>query len=143
MPRTIVQNKKDTRTKGQKQKEFLTKLSDLVSVSATAKSIGIGRQTVYDWLNNDPKFKIKYEAVIEQASQKLEDEAVRRAFEGISKPVYQGGKKVGTIKEYSDTLLIVLLKARLPEKYKDRTEQKIDLGSDATVVIGGKPLNKE
>ena len=40
----------------------------------------------------------------------LETEAWRRAVKGTKKPVYQGGKKVGTITEYSNTLLMFLIK---------------------------------
>lgn len=125
MPRTIVHIKRDKRPKGKKQTEFITHLIDLVSVTRAAKKTRIGRQTVYDWIKNDPDFKIAFESACDIATAKLEDEAVRRAYEGTLKPVYQGGAKVGTIREYSDTLLIVLLKARAPEKYKDRFSGEI------------------
>jgi hypothetical protein len=32
------------------------------------------------------------------------------AYEGVERPVYEGGKKVGVVQEYSDTLLIFLSK---------------------------------
>ena len=50
----------------------------------------------------------------------LEDEARRRALQGVEKPVFREGRQVGTVTEYSDTLLIFLLKARRPEKFRDR-----------------------
>ena len=34
-------------------------------------------------------------------------------------PVYQGGKKVGSVRKYSDLLLIFLLKAAAPETDRD------------------------
>ncbi len=49
----------------------------------------------------------------------LEAEARRRAVEGVRKPVYCRGEIVGTVKEYSDTLLIFLMKGARPEKYRD------------------------
>ena len=49
---------------------------------------------------------------------RLEDEAHRRAVEGYNpRPVYHKGKKVGEIREYSDSLLALLLKSRRPEVY--------------------------
>lgn len=48
-----------------------------------------------------------------------EGELHRRAFKGVLKPVYQGGARVGSIREYSDTLAIFLMKAHRPEKYRD------------------------
>jgi hypothetical protein len=55
-------------------------------------------------------------------ADQLEQEARRRAHDGVRKPVYQGGKRVGYIQEYSDTLLIFLLKGLRPEKYRERFE---------------------
>ena len=56
---------------------------------------------------------------MESAVDDLEAEAWRRAKEGVEKPVFQGGKQVGVIREYSDTLMATLLKAHRPEKYRE------------------------
>ena len=47
---------------------------------------------------------------------------MRRASEGTLKPVFYQGKMCGEIREYSDTLLIFLLKARRPETYRERSD---------------------
>lgn len=122
MAPTIRQLKTDHRTKKQIQDEFLTIFGEVVAVTKAAKKARVHRSTIYEWINKDTAFKTKFEAACQVALGALEDEAVRRAFDGTNRPVYQGGKKVGAIKEYSDTLLIVLLKARAPEKYKERQE---------------------
>ncbi|OOQ57160.1 hypothetical protein BC343_16705 [Mucilaginibacter pedocola] len=44
------------------------------------------------------------------------------AIHGTDKPVYHGGKLIGKVKDYSDTLLMFLLKAKRPETYKDRAD---------------------
>lgn len=124
MPQTIRQLKKDKRTKKKKQADFMAAFVELVSVTRAAKRAKIHRTIVYDWIRDDPDFEAAYDAACKIATGRLEDEAVRRAFEGTLKPVYQGGKLAGKIREYSDTLLIVLLKARAPEKYKERVDQK-------------------
>ncbi len=41
---------------------------------------------------------------------------------GVLRPVFQGGKHVGDIREYSDTLLQFLLKGERPEKFRERYE---------------------
>jgi hypothetical protein len=41
------------------------------------------------------------------------------------KPVFQNGEQVGVIREYSDTLLIFLLKGHRPERFKDRRETQV------------------
>jgi hypothetical protein len=55
---------------------------------------------------------------VAEGVDRLEDEAHRRAVEGYNpRPVYHKGKKVGEIREYSDSLLALLLKSRRPEVY--------------------------
>ena len=74
----------------------------------------------------------------EQATQTLEDEAVRRAVEGVRRPVLYRGKQVHVLGEplfeigYSDELLIRLLEAFNPEKYCRRVEQinLVDIDAD-------------
>jgi hypothetical protein len=61
----------------------------------------------------------------------LEDEAVRRAVDGVRKPIFYKGKPIricGEIvyeTEYSDTLLIQLLKAYYPEKFGDKPQVQV------------------
>lgn len=138
MPPTVRQLKKDDRTTEQKQMEFLEAFVELISVSRAAKKAKLSYRTiVYDWIRDDADFKKAYERACEIATFKLEDEAIRRAFEGTLKPVYQGGKKIGTIREYSDTLLIVLLKARAPEKYKERSSSELTGKNGGPIEVNG------
>lgn len=120
MPRTIGHPKKGKPSKKKQQADFIRWLEEYASVSRAAKKAKVPRSNIYEWLKVDPEFKTKFDEACELAIAALEDEAVRRAHEGTMKPIYQQGKKVGSVREYSDTLLIVLLKARAPQKYKDR-----------------------
>jgi hypothetical protein len=93
-------------------------------VTATCQATNIGRSTIYEWMHDDPDFaKAKLEAENE-AIELLEAEARRRAFEGTEKPIYQGGKLAGKVREYSDTLMIFILKAKRPE-YRDKITNEI------------------
>jgi hypothetical protein len=118
MPRTIAH--KDKRTAKKRKKDFLLKLEATASMTRAAKLSNVPRRTVYDWIDNDEDFVKDLEKSKLIAVEALEDEALRRAFEGTERPVYQGGKKVGKIREYSDTLMVMLMKGNLPEKYKER-----------------------
>lgn len=110
-----------TRRTVEKQRDaFLDALAQTANVSAACKAAKVPRRTAYDWKDADPEFRKAWDAALELGTDALEDEAVRRAHEGTLKPVYQGGKKVGTIREYSDTLLIFMLKGRRPDRFKDR-----------------------
>ncbi|HOS78432.1 MAG TPA: hypothetical protein PLL15_10325 [Syntrophales bacterium] len=78
--------------------------------------------SVYTWKNQS---MIEMLRLIEEYRKdahlrKLEDEAERRAVEGVEEDVFSPhGKKVGKRRVYSDTLLVKLLKATAPEKYAD------------------------
>lgn len=138
MAPTIRQLKTDNRTPQEKQLAFLEAFVELVSVTRAAKKARIYRTIVYDWIRDDAEFKKAYERACEIATFKLEDEAIRRAYEGTLRPVFQGGEKVGSIREYSDTLLIVLLKARAPEKYKERTSSELTGKGGGPIEVNGK-----
>lgn len=90
----------------------------------------IARSTVYDWRADDATFAAEWDAALDQAADTMEREAFRRAVEGVDEPVYgslgqgMGSGEVGQIRKYSDTLLIFLLKAARPEKFRERTEQQ-------------------
>lgn len=113
--------KKDTRTKRQQQKDFLVELEKCGNITAACKLSKIDRKAVYRW-KADPAFIVEFEESLSLGIDAIEDEATRRAFEGVKKPVFQQGRRVGYVQEYSDTLMIFLLKGRRPEIFKDRHE---------------------
>lgn len=91
-------------------------------VLRAAKSAKVGRRTVYEWLERDAVFKGLYDEAYQDANDAMEEEARRRGEDGVPEPVYQGGKLVGHIQKYSDTLLITMLKARRPDVFRERIE---------------------
>ncbi len=107
-----------------KKGAMLTALAKTGNVTSAAKAAKIDRDTHYEWLKTDADYAIAVDAAMEQAADLLEAEARRRAETGVLEPVYQSGEKVGTIRRYSDTLLIFLLKGARPEKYRERAEVK-------------------
>lgn len=88
-----------------------------------AAAAGVGRTTIFDWRREDKAFAEAWEAAVDEGTDVLEQEAHRRAVEGVSRPVYQGKELVGHVQEYSDTLLILMMKGRRPERYNtDRVQ---------------------
>lgn len=108
-----------------KKRAFLAAYSQVANIGKAAIVADCARYSHYLWLRDDPGYAEAFRKAKELACDSLEDEAVRRAHEGIDKPVYQGGKKVGVVREYSDTLLIFLLKGAMPDKYRERISQEI------------------
>ena len=105
-----------------KKATILQALATGASVTAAVKKASVSRASAYTWRDDDPAFRDAWDMAIESGTDLMEDEARRRAVKGVAKPVYQGGQRVGAVQEYSDTLLIFLLKGRRPEKFRDRVE---------------------
>ena len=99
------------------QRRVLEALAQGKSPTYAAKEAGVSRAIAYRWRQRDPKFATAWDEAVAEGVDQLEDEAHRRAVEGVDRPVYQGGVRVGEIKTYSDSLLTLLLKSRRPEVF--------------------------
>ncbi len=103
-----------------KRQAFLAALAETANVLKSSEIAKIARRTAYDWKSADSEFAEAWERALDIGADALEDEAVRRAVEGVDEPVFYQGKACGVVRKYSDTLLIFLLKGRRPEKYRNR-----------------------
>jgi len=104
-----------------RQKHFLKALSESGSVRTAAAVAGTSRTRVYELRKADPAFAAAWDEAEEIATDRLEEEARRRALEGVPEPLVSAGKLVRgddgqpiTIRRYSDRLLTELLRARRP-----------------------------
>jgi hypothetical protein len=100
--------------------EFLEQLKVTCNVTKACELSGLARTSAYEWRDDDKDFAAEWQKSLDVAADLLEEEAVRRARDGTRKPVFQGGELVGHVQEYSDTLMIFLLKGAKPKKYNDR-----------------------
>lgn len=135
-----------------KKEAFLAAFRINGNVSQSAAAAEISRTSVYQWLESDEDFKAEFEDAREEAADRLEQEARRRAEEGVRKAKFYQGKPImvpvlgddGELKrdnngelvmtpyvehEYSDTLLIVLLKANRPEKFRENISHDHNLNN--------------
>ena len=108
------------------KRAFLVALSETGNITGASKITGIARKTHYNWMQTDSDYAAAYKVALEQAAENLESEARRRAVQGTSKPVFYKGEECGVVQEYSDTLLIFLLKGAMPEKYAERYQGNVD-----------------
>jgi hypothetical protein len=104
------------------------------NVTRACEAVDICRMTAYEWRDEDPAFAADWERCKAAGLDALEDEATRRAFDGVAEPVFHQGVPVGTVQKYSDTLAIFLLKGGKPEKYKDRVEHSGTVDIAARIV---------
>lgn len=111
---------------------FLEALMRCGNVTAAAAAAGISRDTLYNHRRRDADFAAAWEAAAELGADALEDEARRRAHDGVDEPLTCAkGLVLGEdgapmlVKKYSDTLLIFLLKGARPQKYRDRAQVEV------------------
>src|ERR1044071_5503839 len=112
-----------------RKRAFLEAFRLNANVSGAARAADIDRSTPYGWAKDDPEFKAAMEAAEQEAADRLEAEAFRRAHDGVDEYVTSGGKLIRDDdglpllhRRYSDQLMITLLKAHRPERFKDRQQ---------------------
>ena len=88
---------------------FLDALAETGMVRAAAARAGIPRGALYRRRSADAAFAAAWADALDASLDGLRDEAVRRAFEGEEQPVWYRGAVVGSVRQYSDALLIYLL----------------------------------
>lgn len=95
------------------------------NITAACEEAQIHRQYIYLLEGENEDFARDFRTAQRQGLAVLEDEARRRAYVGCVKPVFYQGQVCGTVQEYSDTLMIFLLKGGMPEKYRENTNVKV------------------
>lgn len=95
---------------------FLLTLRENGNVRAACEQAGISRKTAYQHREASKEFMAQWDEALEDAIDTLEEEARKRATNN------------------SDTLLIFLLKAHRPDKYRETTRQE-HTGKDGGVIM--------
>lgn len=112
---------------------FLAELAKTGNVAKSARKAKIERKSAYRLKDSDEAFRLAWEEALEVSVEWLEAEARRRAADGFLEPQFFAGSKCGSIRKYSDTLLIFLLKAHNPKKYRDN--YRVELAGDASAPV--------
>ena len=98
------------------------------NVLKAARAARIARVTHYRWLDEDPTYPVRFKDAMRIGIRTLEDEAVRRAHEGVKKLVLYKGKPIrvnGELvyeTEYDSQLLMFLLKACDRKRFGDKPD---------------------
>lgn len=115
----------------EKATAFCAALAETGIVSKACTAVEISRRTAYNWREEKPEFAEAWDRALKIGITALEDEAHRRAFDGVTEPVFHQGVECGRLRKYSDTLAIFLLKAHNPEKYRENS--KVELSGHLAV----------
>lgn len=124
-----------------KQQRYFACLAEGWSKTRASAAAGVNASTIAYHRKTNPEFVEQEFEATQRGTDRIEDEATRRAVEGVAEPVYQGGQLVGEVQRYSDQLMGLLLRGRRPERYKDRVEQSgnvvlTDQMSDRKLAMG-------
>ena len=106
--------------------KFIASLAEHGVVQQACEESGVGRSSAYKHRQEDSDFAEAWDEAVEASTDLMIAEARRRAVQGVDEPVFYGGSRVGTIRKYSDSLLMFLIKARRPE-YRDSQGAKDQL----------------
>lgn len=118
--RNTAANPKDFGPKRSPEKEeaALAVIRAGYSMAKAATAIGVSRETLQNWRDDDKSdFARRFKDAQQHGADIIEDEAVRRAVEGVDKAVFHQGEVVGHHKEFSDGLMTLMLRGLRPERY--------------------------
>ena len=105
----------------QRQVDFIAALADSGCVEQAAREVGMSARSCYR-LRRSPgseNFAAAWEAALAQAARSLVDLAFERAINGSDEPVFdKDGHRVGRRMRHNDRLLMFLLRAYMPERFR-------------------------
>lgn len=113
------------------------------------RAAGVSRDAVYHWRETSEWFETLYQVAIEEAADRIEAEAIRRAVDGYDEPViYQGmptlvtdpntgEQRQLTVRKYSDQLMALVLRGARPEKYRENHRVELEGGATGVLVVPG------
>lgn len=109
---------------------FFEVFAESANISEACRVTGYARTSVYEWRDKYPEFAKRWQDSEARATEKLEYALFKRATEGVTRrdPIVWQGEIVAhkEVTEYSDTAAIFLLKARNPEKYRERIDVNVN-----------------
>lgn len=110
------------------EENFLRAMAESGNLAYSCRKAKIGRRTPYNEREKNSAFAQAWDDAYQTAVDRWEQEALRRGYEGVPKPIYHGGKEVGSVREFSDVLLMFMLNGARPEKYRPQSRRDGDEG---------------
>ena len=129
----------------EKQIAFIEALAENGIVEEACRRVGMSR-TSADKLRARPcgdRFREAWDAALEYALYRLEEDARTRSRHGVVRPIFYKGEQVGEYRHYDERLTMFLLRTRRPERYGrwiDRMEAPVveqEMERDPAIVLDG------
>jgi hypothetical protein len=125
---------KKLRITGRRRKRFIEALAESGNVTMAARAAAVSRTGIYAHRGLDDEFAQAWSNAEQVAADRLEAEAWRRGVDGVAEPLVSAGRLVGDadgrplfVQRYSDNLLLALLRAHKPEKFRERAAVEFDI----------------
>jgi hypothetical protein len=114
-----------------KMQRFLAAYIRCARINQAAETARVAKQSHYNWLEESEEYRQAFRRTHAMIADLAEDACVERAIFGVEKPVlYQGehvclnGKPLFE-RQYSDQLLLALLRRLKPQEYREHTAVEI------------------
>jgi hypothetical protein len=119
-PRETIRKRPARAPTPNERRKFLLALSEGWSVRRASLQAGLAFQRFYELRVDDESFAAAWTEAYEQGTQRLEDEATRRAVEGYDEETRDAnGKLIRSVRRFDSALLQQQLKARRPAIYRE------------------------
>jgi hypothetical protein len=103
----------------ERQFAFIEKLADCGSISAAAKHVGMSRESVRK-LRRRPcgrAFRDACDAALDCGYADIEESAMERSKNGVSRPLFYKGEQVGEWRQFDERLTMFLLRFRRRHRF--------------------------
>lgn len=119
------------------QEHFLRILAETGNIGTACLSVGCTRQSFSNLRKADETFAAAVEEALAAFEARVEGELVRRATTGVDKAIVSHGRVIGFQREFSDAMLLALLKKISPE-WRAALASGTSVNVNASAVAGAK-----
>lgn len=96
------------------REDFLTLIANGHTIKSACEALEVSRAAVHKWFREEPEMESDYKMALEEQNDMIRAEVWRRGVRGVRRTKYIAGRLVFE-REYSDRMLELLAKGRLPE----------------------------
>lgn len=108
-----------------RQRAFVETLADTASPRQAADAVGLTLSSAYKLRRSAGAegFAAAWDAAVQHGAKRLVDLALERAVDGVEEPVFdRDGKVIAHRRRYNDRMLMFLIRAHLPDRYRHAHE---------------------
>ncbi len=103
----------------ERQYAFVEALAETGIVEEACRRVGMSRTSADNLRRRScgVHFRRAWQAAVDYAAHRIEENAHRRAREGLARPIFRNGEQVGEYRHFDERLTMFLLRSYRPERY--------------------------